>query len=399
MLAMKRSLCSAAQSMTVDESPPRKRSSAAPPAGWNEYKWLHGQGQAFYQFDWNIYDFPPVGSAELPANDATDPNATRPVHPAPYLNVDGGGVLPVGYSEYHRLSFYNISWNAKSNKPWHTMNGLAIEICEMVHDKCVDAVGICGIFDLRDDPMVCRNPMAERWNPMAERRPDIMEHIVSKLNSGAERPTWKGKSDGHYIFVWNSNQLVLTAYNYISCGIEEHPWRMAQYLQFKPAESLYQSPVPLHVCHNHSPSSTKSKLCVSRACRIFATLWSHVMNNEPCGPKGVDSAVQPVAIFAGDFNCSPLTWVQCLQHEMATQACRRSVQVCFSKTPPSNNINDGALVFNACAVQEDSGWGKNHIRADKPPPFATDHDVVLVPFRWTRRLQTSPGSCRPLTSR
>lgn len=176
---------------------------------------------------------------------------------------------------------------------------------------------------------------------------------------------------------------------------------MAQYLQFKPAESLYQSPVPLHVCHNHSPSSTKSKLCVSRACRIFATLWSHVMNNEPCGPKGVDSAVQPVAIFAGDFNCSPLTWVQCLQHEMAylTQACRRSVQVCFSKTPPSNNINDGALVFNACAVQEDSGWGKNHIRADKPPPFATDHDVVLVPFRWTRRLQTSPSSCRPLTSR
>ena len=149
---MKRSLCSAAQSMTADESLPRKRSSAAPPAGSNEYKWLHGQGLAFYQFDWNIYNFAPAGSAELPANDATDPNATRPVHPAPYLNVDGGGVLPVGYSEYHRLSFYNISWNAKSNKPWHTMKGLAIEVCEMVHDKCIDAVGICGVFDLRDDP-------------------------------------------------------------------------------------------------------------------------------------------------------------------------------------------------------------------------------------------------------
>ena len=276
---MKRSLCSAAQSMTADESLPRKQSSAAPPAGSNEYKWLHGQGQAFYQFDWNIYDFPPAGSAELPANDATDPNATRPVHPAPYLNVDGGGVLPVGYSEYHRLSFYNISWNAKSNKPWHTMNGLAIEICEMVHDKCIDAVGICGVFDLRDDPMVCRNPMAERCNPMAERRPDIMEHIVSKLNSGAERPTWKGKSDGHYIFVWNSNRLLLTTYNYISCGIEEHPWRMAQYLQFQPAESHYHSPVSLHVCHNHSPTSKNGKLTYDRAKRIFVALWDHVMKS------------------------------------------------------------------------------------------------------------------------
>ena len=340
------------------------------------------------------------GSAERPTNDSTDFNAARPVHPATYLNVDeslpadiftSSAVLPAGYSEFHRLAFYNIGWNSKSKKPWHTMNGLATEICEMVHDKCVDAVGICEVFNLRDD---CSNPMAER-------RPDIMQHIVSKLNSGdgqpassavrsAARPAWKGQSDGHYIFVWNSNRLVLTAYNYISCGIQEHPWRMAQYLQFKPAESQYKSPVSLHVCHNHSPSSMKGKLSVSRAHRIFDTLWSHVIDNEPCGPKGVDSAVQPVAIFGGDFNCHPLTWVRFLRHTMATQACRRSVQICFSKTPPSNNVKDGALVFNACAVQEDSGWGKNHIRSGKPPPFADYHDVVLVPLRWTRRLQNSP---------
>ena len=313
--------------------------------------------------------------------------------------------LPAGYSEFHRLAFYNIDWNGDDIEAWHTMRGLATEICDMVHDKCVDAVGICEVLNLSRG--ICE-VLNLRDDSYWQQRQDIMKHVVWKLNSRAEQPAtsadnsaqqpaWKGQSDGHYIFVWNSNRLVLTSYEYISCGIAEHPWRMAQYLQFEPAQSHYHSRVSLHVCHNHSPASKNGKLTDERAKRIFATLWDHVMNN--AHDERIDSAVQPVAIFAGDFNCSPLTWVQCLQHEMATQACRRSVQVCFSKTPPSNNINDGALVFNACAVQEDSGWGKNHIRADKPPPFATDHDVVLVPFRWTRRLQTSPGSCRPLKSR
>ena len=142
------------------------------------------------------------GSAERPAGGSPDFDADRSVEPAEYMMMrSGNAALPAGYSEFHRLAFYNIDWNGDDIEAWHTMRGLATEICDMVHDKCVDAVGICGVFNLRDEPA----------NHMAERRPDIMEHIVAKLNSragqpstsantSAERPAWKGQLDGHYIF-------------------------------------------------------------------------------------------------------------------------------------------------------------------------------------------------------
>ena len=325
------------------------------------------------------------GSAKRPAGGSPDSDADRSVGPAEYMMMrPGNAALPAGYSEFHRLAFYNIGWNPRSRKAWHTMDGLATEICDMVHDKCVDAVGICEVFNLRDDSC---------W----QRRQNIMKHVVRKLNSraeqpatsadnSAEQPAWKGQSDGHYIFAWNSNRLILRSYEYISCGIAEHPWRMAQYLQFQPAESHYQSPVSLHVCHNHSPASKNGKLTYDRSKRIFATLWDHVMNN--AYDESLDSAVQPVAIFGGDFNCSPLAWAECLQHAMATQASRRSVQICSSKATP-RCFGDVAVVFNARAAQEDSGWGKTHIRAFKPPPFSDAHDVVLVPICWTRRVLVS----------
>ena len=159
---------------------------------------------------------------------------------------------------------------------------------------------------------------------------------------------------------------------------------MAQYLQFQHAES--QSGPALHVCHCHSPSSKNGQLTDDRKKRILVNLWAHVMRNEH--NEGLDSAVQPVAIFGGDFNCDPLTWAECLQHVMATHASRRRVQVCSSKATP-RCVGDVALVFNARAAQEDSGWGKTHIRAFKPAPFSDAHDVVLVPICWTRRVLSS----------
>ena len=115
-------------------------------------------------------------------------------------------------------------------------------------------------------------------------------------------------------------------------------------------------------------------------------LWGHVMNS--AHDEGLDSAVQPVAILGGDFNCNPLAWRKCMQHAMATQASRRSFQICRSKATPRCS-SDVALVFNARAAQEDSGWGKTYIRAAKPPPFSDAHDVVLVPICWTRRVLSS----------
>ena len=329
-----------------------------------------------------------LGSAQQPASESSDPNAARPVQPAQYMTVDHSPHRG-GYSEYHRLAFYNIGWDRKSKKEWHTADGLATEICDMVHDKGIDAVGICEVFNLRDDSC---------W----QQRQGIMKHVVSKLNSragrpatsagsSAERPAWKGQSDGHYIFAWNSNRLVLKTYEYISCGIEEHPWRMAQYLQFQPAESHYHSPVSLHVCHNHSPTSKNGKLTYDRAKRILVALWDHVMKS--AHDEDLDSAVQPVAILGGDFNCNPLAWKKCMQHAMATQASRHRLQICSSKATPRCS-SDVAVVFNARAAQEDSGWGKTYIRAAKPPPFSDAHDVVLVPICWTRRLLSSTSRKR-----
>ena len=188
-----------------------------------------------------------------------------------------------------------------------------------------------------------------------------MRHLLSSLNSSAARPAssaWAGRSDGHYIFVWNSNKLVLKDYEFVSCGIEEHSWRRAQYLQFQCADSL-DTP-PLHLIHNHSPSSRSSGLTDERRQRIFSNLWDHVLERS--------SVAQPAAIFGGDFNCNSLQWVTCFKHAMRTRASRRSVQVCASKAIPINN-GDRAIAFNVFAALEHSGWGKK-LRSGKKTPLS-----------------------------
>ena len=318
--------------------------------------------------------------ATVPGNSTSAEQPALPVESAEYM-FKSSAARPASCNNWYRLSFYNIGWNLASKKARHTMEGLATEICNMVHDKCVDAVGISEVFNLKHD--------------MWQQRQDIMQHVVSKLNSSAARPAtsvdssaarpaWTGRSDGHYIFVWNSSRLLLTDYEYVSCGIKEQTWRMAQYLQFKCAES--QDDPPLHVCHNHSPSSN-GQLTDGRRKRIFRSLWAHAMQND------YGSGSQPVAVFAGDFNCKPLQWIQCLQYVMEAWASRRSVQMCASKEMPLHH-GDRAIVFNAFAAQENSGWGKSHIRANESKPFSDAHDVVLVPLCWSH-LQSAGGAARP----
>ena len=158
--------------------------------------------------------------------------------PATYLFQCRAG-RPANTNPWVKLAFYNIGWNPASKKARHTMEGLAIEIDSMVRDKGVHAVGICEVFNLKDTK--------------GDERQIIMQHIVKKPNSSAAQPEWTGRSDGHYIFVWNSSKLLLIKYAYVSCGVDDHPWRMAQYFQFHRAE--LQNDSPLHLCHNHSPSS------------------------------------------------------------------------------------------------------------------------------------------------
>ena len=83
----------------------------------------------------------PSGSAAQSAND---------MQPAEYIT---GTCLapPVGYGGFYRLAFYDICWNISSSQKHHTMHHLAREICDIIGDKGVDAVGISGVFGLRED--------------------------------------------------------------------------------------------------------------------------------------------------------------------------------------------------------------------------------------------------------
>ena len=121
----------------------------------------------------------------------------------------------------------------------------------MVHDKCVDAVGISVLLNPG-----CNTPSAavDRWQQLQA----IMEQVLCKLNSSSERransadisaepPAWKGQSDGHYVVAWNSHRLVLKACQMI---VYHYPSKVTKDLQFQQAE--WPSGSPVHVCHHCS---------------------------------------------------------------------------------------------------------------------------------------------------
>ena len=152
---------------------------------------------------------------------------------------------------------------------------------------------------------------------------------------------------------------------------------MAQYLRFQRAD--FQTGAPLHICHCNSPADYIGELTDERRQRIFNTLWAHVMRNER--DEAAASAVQPVAVFGGNYNSTQWHWATVLKQAKDTQASRHSVQTCRSKAVP-RHPGDRAIVFNALALQEESGCGKSYKRHGKPDPFSDYHDVVLVPVCW-----------------
>ena len=291
--------------------------------------------------------------AEYIAGDSLPPPGNRKDLTAP----------PDGYCGFYRLAFYDIGWKISSKERRHTMVNLGKEICDIVRDKAVDAMGISQVFDLRQ---------VNHW----QKRQGIMTHLLRALNSSAAQPAWTGKCDGHYIFVWNSSRLTLKTAEYISCGIAGDEWRMAQYLRFQRADA--QTGAELHICHCNSPANYIGELNDHRRKTIFATLWAHVLRNER--DEAAASAVQPSAVFGGNYNSTFWNWAAVLKQAKDTQASRHSVQMCRSKTMP--RPGDRAMVFNALALQEDSGCGTSYKRHGKPDAFSDHHDVVLVPVCW-----------------
>ena len=118
----------------------------------------------------------PSGSAAQSANDMQPAVYITDTCVAPPGTKQIRTTKPDGYGGFYRLAFYNICWNISSNQKHHTIHNLAREICDIVCDKGVDAMGISGVFDLRDD--------------LHETRQDIIKHLLSRLNSGAAQPVF-----------------------------------------------------------------------------------------------------------------------------------------------------------------------------------------------------------------
>ncbi len=124
------------------------------------------------------------------------PRSTAPQY-AEYM-CGSSAEQPAARGITHKLAFYNVGWLAvdtKRNAAW-----LAREIKEIVSQKNVDAIGISEIFNQKDDHL-------------KGRRENIMLELLRKLNQrSAEQPAWEGRTDAHYIFLWNSSSLRLLDY-------------------------------------------------------------------------------------------------------------------------------------------------------------------------------------------
>ena len=142
---------------------------------------------------------------------AVCPSVLQVAEPAEYISGSSAVQPANGIPLWHRLAFYNIGWDSASKQPVHTKERLAKEICDMVQELTLDAVGISEVYNLKEDDK-------------HDERQIILRHLLSSLSSSPAQPAWEGRSDGHYIFVWDSNKLVLNDYEFVSCGIVEHPW-------------------------------------------------------------------------------------------------------------------------------------------------------------------------------
>ena len=286
------------------------------------------------------------------------------------------------------FAFYNVGWNAGSRK--HHEQRLAREVCDMVRSRNIDAVGLCEVFSLLPQEDL-------RQRQKDQRRKYIMGYLLQTLNraqagSSTGRSTlptamvWEGRVDGHYIFLWNSSKLHLHKYEYISCGVDQQDWRMAQYFRFKHPSG---GDLPtLHVCHNHSPSSEKAKLTPQRKKTIASTLLEQVIAKSDT-PK-------PMVILGGDFNCNDAEWKLCLaeaESKLAKQQLAGSmprIQVCTSEAD-ADMVGDRALVLNGWAFQQPSGWGKSWC----PYAFSDAHDAVLVTMPWPPPSPAGPSPHAP----
>ena len=171
-------------------------------------------------------------------------STTQNWHPEPHLGTsdvqqtidepeNSSAARPADRSLYYNLALYNIG-------P-HIGGDVATEICNIIYDKCIDAMIISSLFSAKDE----RLPQLQA----------IVGKVLSKLSnddgrpansvdSSASQPAWKSQMKGYYVCVWNTQRLTLTAYE----DSQKDLSGISQHLQFRQAQ---QPRGPLLDFHHH----------------------------------------------------------------------------------------------------------------------------------------------------
>ena len=109
-----------------------------------------------------------------------DPQSAEYIHE--YMS-GSSAAQPAGRKRSYRLAFYNIGWDQASKK--HSSQRLAEEVLVIIRTKGVDAMGICEVFNLKDDHL-------------HKVRQETMPRLLLVINGSAEQLAWDAWSDGHW---------------------------------------------------------------------------------------------------------------------------------------------------------------------------------------------------------
>ena len=218
-------------------------------------------------------------------------------------------------TKVYKFASYNIGWNITDKS--RSATRLANELLEVWRRHSFHAIGVSEVFEV-DYP-------AQTLVAVNAQRQAILDVIVAAFNDAAatddaaQLVVWQGRVDGHCMYLWHSSLGLLHA-DYISLGINEQPWRKAQYLCFRPADAL----APLHVYHLHSPSPGKKKkdkqdrrLTKTARFDIVSTICRHALQQHRSGaaqpavnpwPYNTYQYTWPSVLLTGDFNNTASQW-------------------------------------------------------------------------------------------
>ena len=192
-------------------------------------------------------------------------STTQNRHPEPHLGTsdvqqtaDGpkksSASRPADRSPYYNLALYNIGSDVTTTPNPHIGGDVATEICNIIYDKCIDAIIISSLFSAKNERM----PQLQA----------IVGEVLSKLSNddgrpansvdrSASQPAWKSQMKGYYVCVWNTQRLTLTAYK----DSQKDPSGISQHLQFRQAQQ--PSGPPFHFHHHCNAARAAPPVVVS----------------------------------------------------------------------------------------------------------------------------------------